>query len=72
MGHVKDKNPGDKQGNTPLHCAVQNKNEDICRLILNDVEFKSPLNRNGKTPLDCAIEQGWSNIFQLLLDSITP
>ena len=37
---------------TPLHIAAINKNENVYRLIFDNVLEKYPRNRRGKTPAD--------------------
>ncbi|WP_333023395.1 ankyrin repeat domain-containing protein [Wolbachia endosymbiont of Pentidionis agamae] len=61
----------DKNGNTPLHLAVNllheaDKGENIELLIKNGVPLESK-NKDGKTPLDCANKP---EIKKLLIDAI--
>ena len=50
MGKVKDRNPRDKFGKTPLHWAAMRGHFEMCKLILENVNDKSPADNYGKTP----------------------
>ena len=47
---IKDKNPSNSVGYTPLHFAARNGHLSIAELIVNNIE---DLNNIGKTPVDC-------------------
>ena len=52
---VKDKNPSNSAGYTPLHFAARKGHFSIAELIINNIEDLNPRNRIGQTPFDCAI-----------------
>ena len=54
MDLVQDKNPKNKDGNTPLHFAALKGNSAIIQLILKNVVEKNPSNNDGQTPFDLA------------------
>ena len=49
-------NPGDRFGDTPLHCAAMYGCYDICETILKseNIVDKNPKNHYGQTPLHLA------------------
>ncbi|MDR3285127.1 MAG: ankyrin repeat domain-containing protein [Holosporales bacterium] len=57
---------GDKNGDTPLHLAVQNEQAEVVRILLlhknEDINIK---NKKGKRPIDLAMEKGNSLIIGL-------
>ena len=67
---VKNKNPADKFGDTPLHHAASNGLPDICRLILEHLAEgngrSNPVNHKGFTPLHLAAKNGHFQTFQVL------
>ena len=72
---MNDKNPADKNGNTPLHLACENGNLDICRLLLNSVKEASgaaanPANFDGVTPLQIADQSGDVELTELLTSAV--
>jgi ankyrin repeat protein len=67
LQYAKDKNPADKDGWTPLHCAVRNDQLEIVKLILDYANDKNPANKNGRTPLHSAARVGQLEIVKLLL-----
>ena len=67
----KDKNPRDKDGNTPLHTAARNGNLDVTQLIIETIEDKNPKNNHGETPLHKASFDGNIKIVELILKSIS-
>ena len=58
---VKDKNPGDNFGNTPLHWAADLGHFLICQLMLDNAKDKNPKNNLGSTPLHYAATKGKSS-----------
>ena len=51
---VKDKNPSNSAGYTPLHFAARKGHFSIAELIINNIEDLNPRNNIGRTPFDCA------------------
>ena len=66
----KEKNPRDKDGNTPLHMTVGTGNLDITQVILAAIEDKNPKNNNGETPLHSASFNGNVEIVELILKNV--
>ena len=54
---LKEKNPKNSKGVTPLHVAANNGQLDVCKYLCSNLQEKNPKDDNGKTPLDNA----WSN-----------
>lgn len=67
----KDKNPRDKDGNTPLHTAARNGDLDITQLIIETIEDKNLTNNHGETPLHKASYDGNIKIVELILKNIS-
>ena len=61
------KNPKDSTGETPLHIAARNGFEDICRIIIKEIQ-EMPRDQNGSTPLHEAATNGENEIFQILMN----
>ena len=66
---VKDKNPANEYGVTPLHIAAGKGHLRICKLIINNVENLNPYDDDGWTPLDAAICAGQEKAEELLCTS---
>ena len=62
---MSNKNPGDIDGDTPLHCAALQGHLNVCKLILENVIVKNPSNDKGETPLSIATRRGHKDIFKL-------
>ena len=67
MENAVDKNPEDKEGTTPLHCAADNGHLDICQLILKNMEEKCPKDEVGWTPLHCSAGKGHTLIHKMIM-----
>jgi len=63
-----DPNVPDKDGNTPLHHAIQ-LDVELAELLLNRGANPNILNLNGKTPLNIAVEQGIHTQIGLLVEN---
>ena len=59
MHSVKDKNPADWKGDTPLHGAAIHGHLAIVKYIMDNIEDKSPKNCHGSTPLHAAAHWNW-------------
>merc|ERR1712029_893873 len=74
ISQVQDKNPRDKNGNTPLHSAAGglfSTSLEICRLILENIEEKNPQNEKGGTPLQRAEKNPKSSVvYQFLKETL--
>ena len=64
---LSDKNPRDKQGNTPLHVAAQSGHKMICELIVDNIKEVNLENIEGTMPLHLAAKRGHYQICKLLL-----
>ena len=62
---MKDINPGDKSGITPLHHAAKNGHVAICILISERVQDNNPRSDLGYTPYQLAEQNGHFKICQL-------
>ena len=70
LENVKNKNPENDWGETPLHHAVEKGLFEICKLIIEKVADKNPKDYDGKTPLHHAAEGGYFEISKLIIDSV--
>jgi ankyrin repeat protein len=66
LQQCQDKNPEDKNGNTPLHSSALNGHLEVTRLLLQHSRDKNPENKNGKTPLHYAEDRGHVDIVELI------
>ena len=64
---ISDKNPKDKNGNTPLHEAAKSGQLRICELLTNNINDVNPKNNEGTMPLHLAAKSGHVEICNLLL-----
>ena len=65
---VKDKNPRNNEGVTPLHILAANGcHLDFFNLILHEVDDKNPMDENGFTPLHYAADKGHLDMFRHIL-----
>jgi ankyrin repeat protein len=58
----------DKDGNTPLHLAINCRHEDVTRILLYS-RTNDPLDEFGKSSLHLAVERGDAEIVKLLLET---
>ena len=65
---VKNKNPADSFGITPLHQAAMMGREEICKIILVVATDKNPKDEYGVTPLHKAAMNGNFKIFKMIFD----
>ena len=64
-----DKNPKDKQGETPFHIAARRNDFEMIKLIIERVKDKNPKEMEyGNTPLHLAAKGGNLELFQLIFD----
>ena len=69
--NVKDKNPKDHHGQTPLHHAASNGHHIICKLLMDNTENKCPIAKCGRIPLHLAAETGRKKTIEMILQNIT-
>ena len=69
LEHVSEKNPGDRNGETPLHKAAQGGHLEVCKLFYENIELKSPVNRYGQTPLHKAVPYCEFKVCRFFLES---
>ena len=65
---MKDANPKDSEGSTPLHQAVINGHFDLYKLIREKAENKNPKDQRGRTPLHEAAIWGHFQIFTWIFE----
>ena len=67
---VKNKNPKDNKGLTPLHIAAMKGNLRICELIISSVKDKNPKEDTGRTPLHLAAVSGNLAVCRLIIRNV--
>jgi len=65
--HGTDLNQVDREGQMPLHVAVEQGNQVICRLLIEHGAKLAAPNRDGHTPLELAVLGGKMPVASLLL-----
>ena len=70
--NVKEKNPKDLTGWTPLHDAAERGYLDICKYIIGKVQDKNPVNgsKSRNTPLHIAAKYGHLEICRYMVGLI--
>ena len=68
--NVKNKNPRNDWGETPLHHAVEEGRLEICNFIIENIAEKNPKDHQGKTPLHLAAEKGYYELCETLINVI--
>ena len=60
MDKIKDKNPRDGRGRTPLHDAAERGHLEVCHAIIDRLKYndRSPRDNNGQTPFQLALANG--------------
>lgn len=72
MSKIKNKNPKDMVGRTPLHAAASKCHMNLCKLIIDNIKNKNPGCLNGWTPLYLlAASNGNLEICKLILDNVS-
>ena len=66
MGYLEDKNPRDRNGETPFHFAAMFGRLEICKVFVNLLAEKNPSDNHGDTPLHLAAENGSLDLCQLI------
>ena len=64
---IKDKNPRDSRGLTPLHYAAQSNYLHIYKMISENLALKNPPSYNGHTPLHSAVVLGQIETVRYIL-----
>ena len=62
-----NRNPGNKNGGTPLHIAARRGHLEVYQFIMGKVEDKNPAANNGITLLHLAAMKGYLEICQIIL-----
>ena len=68
--NVKDKNPKNKDGRTPLHVAAAFGQTQIYDFIIKHVKDKNPSANNGDTPLHIAAREGHVDVCKLIIANV--
>ena len=66
MDKIKDKNPSNSSGYTPLHLAARKGNFSMVKLIINNIDDLNPRNNFGVTPLDLANDFQKTDVSKLI------
>ena len=64
------KNPSNDRGVTPLHCAAQRNNLEICKLIIENIGDNNPSDNYGTTPLHHAATNSNLDMCKLIFQNI--
>ena len=67
LNGLKNKNPRNIEGLTPLHIIAQKGILEICEVILGCVEDKNPKDSHGRTPLHFAANEGHFSVGHLMV-----
>ena len=77
MSNIRDVNPKDWNGDTPLHYAARgnkpniNGNKlEVVQYIMEKLEDNCPKNHTGKTPLHVAAAYGQLDIFKYIIENV--
>ena len=70
LKYVKNKNPKNSFGITPLHKAAELGDLLKCKLIIENIEEKNPSSNDKITPLHIAAEEGHVSVCQLIIQNI--
>ena len=70
LNGLKNKNPTNIEGLTPLHIIAQKGNLEICQFIIESVEDKSPKDCRGRTPLHFAAIEGHLSVCKLIMKNM--
>ena len=71
MDKIKDKNPSNSKGYTPLHFAARRGNFSMVELLINNIEDFNPKNNIGETPLDLALMFEKKDVSELIERAIS-
>ena len=69
--NVKDKNPEDKDGITPLHLAAISKDFEIVKYLISNIDDKNPGDKTGRTPLHNCAMLGHLKILTHIMDKVS-
>ena len=70
MEKIKDKNPRNKDGWTPLHCSATIGHYLISKILMEKVADKNPKNHYGTTPLHYAAVYGHEAVCKLIVQNV--
>ena len=71
LNGLKNKNPRNHEGLTPLHIIAQKGNLKIFEFILGCVKDKNPKDSHRRTPLHYAAREGHLSVCELIIKNIT-
>ena len=67
---LKEKNPKNSKGVTPLHVAAEHGQLDVCKFLCSNLQEKNPKDDNGKTPLNNACSnEHWKAVHFLIVEN---
>ena len=61
-----DRNPGNSEGETPLHLPVNEARLDVVKYFMDTLSDRNPGDREGRTPLHLAAMDGHLDVFKLI------
>ena len=67
--HLKNKNPADNEGSTPLHSAANFGHLKITKFLSGYLKNKNPADQNGQTPLHNAAFEGHLDVYCQIHDT---
>ena len=67
---MKNKNPQNAEGTTPLHMAAYAGHLEICKFIVANIEEKNPTDIFGETPLHAAADAGHLATYKIIMAEV--
>ena len=68
ISKLKNKNPKNKLGGSPLDMAATSGQFEICKFIIENIKIKNPKGLNKETPLHHAAKRGHLDICKLIIE----
>ena len=70
LNEIRNKNPKDHMGWTPLAEAAKNGHKNVCKLIMDKVEDKNPKDLLWVTPLHEGARNGHVQLCKMIIDEV--
>ena len=71
LNGLKNKNPRNNEGLTPLHIIASKGNLKICEFIIGCIKDKNPKDSKRRTPLHFAAIEGHTSVCELIVKNVT-